>query len=352
MSFQKKERFTAIDGLKFLAFLNIFILHSAAYSWLDIKYSGAGAVSFFITSSGFMYGYRLDNPDFNISIKHIIKKILTLYPLHLVLILLIGCHHPVDLKIFIIHLALIQSYFSDESIYFGLNGPSWYLSAYIFLQFLLIPLTYLFRKLKDKKSVYLSFMLIFILNGIYINVIHFLNLDYQFWLYVFPPARIAEFACGMLTGIIVQYKNTESSAKAIKKKYIYSINEIISVIIVMALIYIVNMDNIFEPWMTRTEFWIMPLCYILYVFSQEKGIISGLLGSKPFKYLSTVSYECYMIHCSLIVDVFGMLGMANISRRSNFILWWSMLCVTICLSFSWKYLQSYITCKIKTIMQK
>ena len=106
----------------------------------------------------------------------------------------------------------------DSSIYFGYNAPSWFLSAYVFLQFMLIPITWVLRKIKNIKIYYAIFIGMYILNAIYINVIHVLGLNDAFWLYVFPPARIPEFVCGMITGIIFYNKRIEKKTNTTKIK--------------------------------------------------------------------------------------------------------------------------------------
>ncbi len=247
-------------------------------------------------------------------------------------------------KKLIIHLLLLQSYVNDDTIYLGLNAPSWFLSTYVFLQLMLIPITRILRKVKNKKVFFFIFITIFVLNAIYINVIHNLNYDITYWLYVFPPARLPEFICGIVTGMVFSKNKSEDflcDSKKIKK---YTIVELICVFLLLALIYIVNLETIFEPWMSRTEFWILPLTFIIYVFANEKGYISNILKASCFEKLSSISHECFMLHIP-VVCVFNMLNLMWASRRIRFIIWWAILFTTICVSVIWKYLYGLIKSK-------
>ena len=63
---------------------------------------------------------------------------------------------------------------------------------------------------------------------------------------------------------------------------------------------------------TALELLVPPIfCIVIFVFSYEKGAVSALLNTRPFRALGTYSYSIYMIHFFLLYKVVGVLKLAE-----------------------------------------
>jgi peptidoglycan/LPS O-acetylase OafA/YrhL len=96
-------------------------------------------------------------------------------------------------------LVLLQSWIPKSSIYFGGNGVGWSLSVEALFYALFPFLFVLFRRWGEKRQMVAVAVLIAITVGWQVVLHPGTGTGIRFWLaYIFPPARLPEFAIGML----------------------------------------------------------------------------------------------------------------------------------------------------------
>ena len=301
--------------LRFILFIFIFVHHcygNVQISWLR---QPALAVSGFILLSGFLNGYIYINKKLIIkdSISFTINRIKKFWFLHIIILFIMigvsGIFNSTDFaglfsyfkKIFC-NAFLIQSWVNDKDYYFSFNGATWFLSSYLFLCLITIPVINILRNINNKRHkkiiLFLIAVILYLITFIIVYLANKNKIDTEFWLYIFPPARIFEYIIGMIFGII--FRNNKLDFKF--DKLIFSIIEILSIIVLILSVYFNNINNT-QVLNGRLNMWIIPVLLIITSFSYQKGIISKLFRIKIGVYLGKISMYLYIIHQPLIIFV-------------------------------------------------
>lgn len=195
--------FTALQSLRFLFLLLIFLSH---YSFAGIPPLDAGGdcgVAFFFILSGFITahsrGRQIEEGSYSHR-KFLTIRFLKLYPLHLLCLgaalIIHWKNHNMDAALpLLTNLLLIQSYVPLPEYYFSGNGVSWFLST-LFLMYLLFPFLYRRMVLSPRRQM-ASWLMLWGLA--YSTIWHFTpdNLANNI-LYVSPPVRLTDFIIGLL----------------------------------------------------------------------------------------------------------------------------------------------------------
>lgn len=156
----KAKLITAIQGLRAISFLAIFVSHSNLGTFGCL---GAWGVSVFLMLSGFLMAYQyLQKPsDPVFGLRFAWNKVKSLYPLHLVTMVakipvaifdvLTGTLSLVAFVVAVIlNVGMAQIWVPWQAMYSALNGPSWFMCVIAF-SYLLFPL--LLKQLKGLRSV-------------------------------------------------------------------------------------------------------------------------------------------------------------------------------------------------------
>lgn len=319
------KRADQLQFLRFLAFLNIFTMHADA--WLFFSYPAGlaanAAVSFFFMLSGLVTGYSAFGKKVEIGFKeetrYMRKRILRVYPLYFLTTLfcafLSGTFSGIIRSGYVIssvpkqlirNLFLVQSWFTEG--YFSYNVGGWFLSTLLFLNLFNLPCTFLLNKFHEqpnrtiKYSVYFG-AVIALFGSIVVYCYFTQNMHMEYWQYVFPPARMAEYIAGMIMGFVLHAFTEKWEAKT-------WIRIVCTVLEMAVLVYWVRALN--SPgnyWRNRIVSWIIPNAMVLSVFTLEKGYISALFRLKPFVALGDCAFEAYLIHWVLIMifTTFGLI---------------------------------------------
>jgi peptidoglycan/LPS O-acetylase OafA/YrhL len=280
---------------------------------------GGWGVSVFIVLSGFLmtYSYNDRVAQLDVSLKgcfrFAISKIKKLYPLHIIMMLI---EIPIDVvQIYlgrtdltiqqliaesILHILLLQTWIPIQRIYFGLNGVAWYLSVSMFLYFM-FPFI-----LKKIRKLTVSRILIYaaILYGILFTVIAIDELLFAdngdaltYFNYVWPLLRLCDFAIGCNFGMIfLQRRDRLRTGSA-------NFLEIATLLLTILTVWFSNIDHfcLLGKIVHHSTFIYVPTSVALvYLFAENKGILTKTLTNKLFVYIGDISPYGYLIHQKVI----------------------------------------------------
>ncbi len=323
-----------------------FLENSNSYSKLfnNVFPEGFLGVSFFFILSGFIltYSYELRLRDKTVSIKNFyVARFARIYPMHfvtmiaaLILSLAIGNNDNYLLQ----NSLLIQSFYSNEDIFFSLNAPSWSISDEMFF-YLLFPIVLLFTA---NVRVLLFTMLTAII--LYLNI--YLDDDSKhYWLYISPILRFADFLLGMILYSVYKYLKTHYEILNNKG----TVLEIVSVSIF--LVFFTFHLNLNISFRYSIYYW-LPMFLIILAFaisgsSNNKGFISKILSNRYLVWLGEISFCFYLIHV-LVIRVMSSI-MNKIFTGFELILS-SLLCLIVTLiasAIAYKFIEKPLNYRIK-----
>lgn len=310
------RKIETIQGLRFFAFLLIFIWHLNGYMGISVASHARIAVAFFIITSGFLNCLYIEN-DINYNSKenylkkmfnYAKKKISKIYPLYIITMILfiplsyknlvIEMNYNILIYVLyvVINIFLLESWLPKN--FNTISYAGWYLSLLVFLQFITIPLNDLYKKIYSKiKSNVLIIIAIFILFLIY--TIFVSNSSYFY--YNFPLYGIFEYSLGFIIGKVYlseKYKNLFDNKK------IATFIEIISILICL-IIY--NLFYFSSNYFLHTIVEMTITMIIIFVFSFESGYISNILKNKKLVSAGNISGELYLIHNLFTAYVLGII---------------------------------------------
>lgn len=340
------KRTNQLQFLRFLAFLLIFLWHCGSFGVPFYPgISGAtNGVTFFIILSGFVSAYSAYDREIKSGIgdilAYLIKKLRKFYPLYFVTTLCTVGYSSLpsvvaayniqgiveSLKQLAKNLLLIQSWFTEG--YFSYNGVGWFLSTIIFLYIVNLPLEKFLKKIQNYKNsvVYYLGMIVLAYALLTGYCYCFRNKNLQFWEYVFPPARLAEYFIGAVLGNVVRYVVDQSEKCSVKrKKYATMVSSTAGFTIfeAVALFYwVYAMYQEVDPWKQRILYWVIPNMAFITVFSFGYGLVSKVFLKPPFVFLGNISFECFLIHqiiISLYTYVSGATGVSSFGNLFSII---------------------------------
>lgn len=305
------KKLNSIQAVRAIAFMIIFLTHS---NMIDEKMGGFG-VSIFIVLSGFVMMYAYWNKAIDITLKNCVEfsfnKIKRLYPLHILMTaaililalppLLKGTYESIQLvKEILANVFLVKSFIPKESIYFSLNGVSWYLSVCIVL-YILFP--FIKNKIERFTAVQAicNIVLAYFIQILITAVLYTIGVDKElitYATYICPLFRCIDFYAGCNLCIIFK------KSKHIFEDKIYSAAEfavMLLAILLSSFLIFANSSNIIIGIFTRSAILFLPVSVLLiYIFAINKGILSKVCTNKLFIYIGDLSPYTFLIHTVVI----------------------------------------------------
>ena len=306
----------ALYAIKFFCFVGIFLSH-VAYPY-DF---GAGFTTFFFVFAGFIQFYSFKKNDFSLSKKSykkfILTKIIKNYPIYFITLLLsIPYIYPTEhfvfnIKDFLIHLFMLQTWLPNYGgkIYM-FNGLSWFLANMMWF-YLIMPILYHLMKKnnydKSNKRIVLLSLLTILLN---LCIAYFFKDNVEtystrWWLlYISPFSRLCNCLLGFFMG--AYYINNEK--KLLKNvnsysKLVFTFFEVVSLSTIYLINHKFNLPNSF--YMCGLGFFPTTLT-LIFVFSFNKGYVSGFRSKPIFVNLGKNCIAYYMIH-QTVINYFALL---------------------------------------------
>ena len=331
MTVQKKKYADQLQFLRFCAFMMVFLWHCA--SWMPEGIPGgcyaAEAVSFFFILSGTVTGYSGYGKEVELSPRsygcYMWKKLKKMYPLYLATMFIALMYSEVPqamqdmnypkiyahAKQIIKNILMIQPWFPAN--YHTYNGPSWFVAEIMSLYLLNLPALKLFNKINKQKNRKVWFATLFVLlaGGMVVYCYLSRNIRIGYWHYSFPPARMAEYLCGMILGFVICDRLSHEEA-ATEAKWTFTLLEVLALV----LWFITPLGNM-PDWTYYVLYWMVPNFLLVTVFCYGKGHVSQLFRKKPLKWLGDVSFECYIVHDLVIRIMIGLHGSDSVSTLGN-----------------------------------
>lgn len=322
-----RERIKSLQALRAIAFLGIFFTHAEFF----ISWSAFG-VSIFYVLSGFLMMYHYDNTEMDLSVgscfRFAINKIKTLYPLHIVTMILaailsiavflahgdgIKSYMELALKI-VLNVFLLQSWVPDISVNISLNGVAWYLSSALFLYFMFPYIAALVRKTRFKiLALCCAAVLVVEIIGcvLFISFFGSSGFAYVWFMYFFPIFRLGDFFAGCCLGRIYSHRPADSEMSVLK----YSILEILAAAITAGVFWWLGQghtDIIHTALHNLTTIYIPISVLWVYLFTVNKGIITILLSRRMLIRLGNISGYIFLIHYIVILYINNLINFLDI----------------------------------------
>ena len=299
----KQPRIPALQGLRAIAFIAIFLSHSG---FLPFDSAGRWGVSIFFVLSGFLMTYNYyDRAGISNPFKFAYTKIRKLYPLHIVT--MIAAVPIVLIRIFQgtqtipvlalnlgLNALLIQEWFPNLNYYCALNQVAWYLCACTFHYFCFPFILKLIKTWKTKKPAVISIIiLIAFQTGISAIGSAQDNFDVIKWLtYNFPLTRLADFAIGAFLGYLFLKRKTE-----INTALAGILETAVAALIILSVYISLSGKTILgRPYTRYTLLFIPTTIEFIWLIANSKGIISKLLSCSPMVKLGNLSTCTFLIH--------------------------------------------------------
>jgi len=328
--------------LSHLSFLKDDELYEKLFN--SIFYEGFLGVSFFFILSGFIlaYNYKHKFSTDKISKKvFYVSRLARIYPMHfatMLLALILSLVSSTDsLQYLPKNLFLIQSFFSDQNIFFSLNSPSWSISNEMFF-YLLFPFAIL---LSTNKKIFL--LSIFILLVLILNIK--LNEDLKhYWLYISPIIRFSDFLLGMLLFDVFE---------KVKKLYAEKESPLFfeSIAILLFIGFFIFHEAIDLGYRYSIYYWV-PMSFIILVFSlssvlNKKNSIGSVLSNKYLVWLGEISFCFYLIHF-MSIQIINYIRIKFMFNMDLLLLSLVILLLTLIASaVAYKYIEKPLNRKVK-----
>lgn len=312
----------SLQGLRAILIFLIFVVHTSMIGNISsanviYKYLASGGgkegVAFFFVLSGFVEALHHRDLKLNFSnTKNILKaKLCKIYGIHLFFLLItvptnIGVikNNPTKAGFkFVMNLFLMQSWFPDEQIWLGYNSVSWFLSTLMFLALFIIPLNRIanrIEKTNKQTNIYCCIIATFLLTQFLIAYGVGKNCDnLNYWLYAFPPARIADYAVGFFLGRL--FTNEELLIEIGKHKATFF--ETISIVVLIG--YMLLFPSVPEAY-RQSSIYLPGALIVVFVFALNKGIVSKWFSGSIMVYLGDGAFY-YMMSHQVVMRYMGML---------------------------------------------
>lgn len=316
----------SFQGLRCIAAFMVFVSHSGGLLRIGrITLTGPGygafAVTIFFMLSGFLAQMKFDAKERQRATKkqlcaecgrsflHALKAYL---PLHLIMvaaavILKLGsfASAPGRMTIaLVLQVLLLQSWCPDRSIYCTFNDVSWYLSALLFLSAIAPLLVRGVRLLRGKLVIVLPIAIVMLQVGLAFayeglsavtsggEYSESFQASLGYWLvYIFPPARIADYVVGCaLFRIFARCREKVSPACSVVLLAVFA------AVGALALLLCIKSPNyrVFDD-----AVWLLPAAGLVFALACGDGrskVIGAVLGNSVARFLGGITFEFFLMH--------------------------------------------------------
>ena len=351
--FSMNNKIEAIQSLRYLYAVLIFLHHFNFNGTINCEPLGACGVSFFLILSGFVmsfgYGEKVVSENFKAG-TFLLKRLIRIYPLHVICLLswlalsisyLSSMKH---LAVIGINALLLQSWVPVRSVYFSCNAVSWCLSDLLFFYAMFPLLTKMlngrWRWIFSTVIFAVYFLVLFIIEDEHLHAL----------VYISPVFRLTDFILGMLLFKLVKCLRLILGRFKVSDLLKSSL-EIGSILVTtFAMLYYHDIDTRF----TLASWYWIPSAIMIVVFSifNTGGVVSRLLTLKPLVKLGEASFTFYMIHTLAFTVLGGILKLAGIEMSIWLRLVIYLILVSLAALIIYSYIEKPVSKKLSSLLLK
>ena len=294
----------SLTSLRFVAALMVVLSHLefldenkiGPISWLaqNVFREGYVGVTFFFVLSGFILSHSYANKmraGRGGTQQFVHARIARIFPIHLLTafialpLSLIWRQESGSTLVgsLGVNLALMQAWVPRSTWYFSFNTPAWSLSVELFF-YLAFPLLI---TLRSRTLLWTATALLCLKAGISIDA----NSQNKFFLYIFPPLRLADFIAGILLhrlfSSVGPVSNRTATAAQVSSLGVLAIAAVLSPSI--------SQGSRFDL------YYLAPMGFVILAFAWQNGMASRIVSSKALVLLGEASFSLYMIHRIVIM---------------------------------------------------
>lgn len=306
-----RSNLPALTSLRFFAAAAIFALHAEQIAGFP-KGNFAGftlnqGVSFFYVLSGFIlhYNYR-DGATQNGWMSFVTLRFCRLWPLHVAGLLLASAlawadivswyHAYLSLPKLLGIIFMMHAWSPDNHVYFAINGVSWSLSVEMFF-YACFPAV----SRSASKSPLQTMALVSIPVAILLFFARATHVDLASGIYnINPLVRLPEF----VTGILIAEWRARQHKPSIVNRRLWTSAECLSLLVLALCNWVAPIAfswafahlGISIGIYLRGFFSAIPCAAVIYIFSMQRGAVSGSMNWRPLILLGKASFALYVIH--------------------------------------------------------
>lgn len=343
----QRKHLNALDGVRSFACLEIFCSHC-------LWDGGALGVSLFLILSGFLLAYRYLSQDAAAPlpsatpaglIRFAWKRLSKLYLLHIIMMVIMviaqlrqwntqsGADWSSLLTRIVAHVFLVQTWTPELTVYFSLNGLSWYLSTMHFCYLCFPLLLRLLKKLRTANAAFFSLIVTFGLQVciafVSLRVFGISDVDHYYLTYVCPLFRVFDFACGCLLGVL--FTKLPAQRRGMLRHTLWEVLAIIAV----GITQMIALNRWTFVWGRFSMIFLPASCLAILVFAIGGGYISKIFSAKIIKFFASLTPFVFLIHNRMITAVRTLLGKFDLSGQKYLV---AIVSLTVTLFLSYLYL--------------
>ena len=305
----KARRLESLTGLRFFAAFTVFGIHSLYYgdgAWGEGLFAaGMTGVSFFYVVSGFVLAWTARADDTPVQFYR--RRFARIYPAYVAawlvsLVVLFISGRGIGLVDFA-PLTLLQAWVPDPAVYFAANAVFWSLSCEAFF-YLVFPVLYkILIRLTAKGLAITMGGTLAAVGAATVTIAQLTETVAGVQLfYIFPPARLPEFALGMMLALLLQ--------RGVK----FGVPLWLATTISVAAYFTANFSP--EPY-ERVAVTLVP--FMLLIWAAATADLAGarsIFRWKPLVTLGIWSYAFYLIHTQAMTAFFEVLDHLGVNTAS------------------------------------
>ena len=305
------SRLPSLTGLRWVAAMLVFGFHVATLGFIaeptyhqaasQLFSLGLSGVQFFYILSGFVLTWSARSEDTPLRFWR--RRIAKIYPNHVLMwgaVLLFGLYwaDPLDLKVALANLFLVQAWIPLPNYFYSVNTVSWSLSCEFFFYFCLPFALPLFRRMRP------WMLYAIVVSGPLLILAlwpaqSLLPEAHRWWFtQVFPLVRSIEFWMGVAAAELMLRGRWRGPG-------------LVSTSVLFVLTWVVAGQLI------RAELWaaLMAAVYVLVITGAAQADVRGHWSpwrSRPMIWLGEVSFAFYLVHVFVITTVLRFAGVASL----------------------------------------
>jgi peptidoglycan/LPS O-acetylase OafA/YrhL len=316
---EPRERLNALTSLRFFAAAAVVWLHFQGYFGIP-PVSGvvlAQGVSYFFVLSGFVLTYVYPSlPDWTARRNFLVARIARLWPAYFAAMIFavflaragwtflerpgLAAHLNLVANVF-----MVQAWTPVEGAgFFSINGPSWSISTEFGFYFAFLLLIGNFGSTWGRKLLLSALILAGLIGIGFVLNIRWQSPSYpaitdESLLYMFPLARLFEFTAGMSVAILYRRKRLLDRLDPVSVTAIeFAVIGLIIFYAVLAFYIETSRPGPLPQYLGISA--VVPACLAVYVFAQQRGLVSWILQLPPLVLLGEMSYSIYLFHIPIL----------------------------------------------------